>query len=129
MYLVELAVVAEEDPQQLGDGEDHLAVGDVFEELLLGPVGPQKLPLLMAAGAEAPKLADRDQSAGAEERGLSPSRTMIAVAAQEREIARSHVGHRLGSRLIRRSSAASTEGPAPYGIARGTMKGWPSISS
>ncbi len=42
-----LAVVAEEEAEPLGDGEDHLTVGDVFEQLLLGPGRPQQLPLLM----------------------------------------------------------------------------------
>jgi len=47
-FAQELSVVTEEDPQPLGDGEDHLAVGDVFEQFALGPVRPRKLALLMA---------------------------------------------------------------------------------
>ncbi|MGB5888398.1 MAG: hypothetical protein WBH75_00345 [Thermoanaerobaculia bacterium] len=52
-----LAVVAKEDPQPFGDGKDHLAVGDVFEQLLLGPGRPQQLPLLMTAWTKAAQLA------------------------------------------------------------------------
>jgi hypothetical protein len=42
-----LAVIAAEDSQPLGDGEDHLPVRDVFEQLLLGPPRPEELTLLM----------------------------------------------------------------------------------
>ena len=52
-----LPVVAEEHSQPLGDREDHLAVGNILEQLLVGPVRPQKLALLVAAWAQAPKLA------------------------------------------------------------------------
>ncbi len=47
----ELSVIAQEDPQPLGEGEDDLAVGDLLEQLMLSPVCPEKLPLLVAAGA------------------------------------------------------------------------------
>jgi hypothetical protein len=53
----EFPVVAEEDPQPLGNGEDHLAVRNIVEQLLLGPLRPQKLAFLVAARAQAPELA------------------------------------------------------------------------
>ena len=37
----ELAVKSEKDPEPLGDGEDHLTVGDILEQLTLCPVHPQ----------------------------------------------------------------------------------------
>jgi len=52
-----LPVVAEEDPQALGHREDHLAVGNILEQLLVGPVRPQELALLVAAWTQTPKLA------------------------------------------------------------------------
>ena len=60
----QLAVIAKEDPQSLGDGEDDLAVGGVFEELLLGPGRPQQLPLLMAAWAQGSGLAAEAEPPG-----------------------------------------------------------------
>ena len=41
----ELAVLEEEGPQALGDGEDELAVGEGVEEHVLEPVGPDLEPL------------------------------------------------------------------------------------
>jgi hypothetical protein len=43
----ELAIVAKEEAQPLGDGQYNLTMWDVFEQLL-GPYGPQKLTLLVA---------------------------------------------------------------------------------
>ena len=80
----ELAVVAKEDPQPLGDGEDHLAVGDVLEQLLLGPVRPQKLALLVAARAQAPELAgEGDQKLVPAVRAAHPGDALVEDAAVE----------------------------------------------
>jgi len=46
------AVVAEEDAEHLGDGEDDLAVGDIREELLPHPLAPLLKSLRMAGWAE-----------------------------------------------------------------------------
>ena len=44
------AVVAEVDPQALGDGEDHLAMGNVLQDMLGSPLSPQEFALGMAGG-------------------------------------------------------------------------------
>ena len=51
------ARVLEEHPQPLGDGENHLAVGDIEQERLPHPFAPLLKPLGMAGGAEAPGAA------------------------------------------------------------------------
>ncbi len=80
----ELAIVAEEDPQPLGDREDDLAVGNVFEQLLLGPVRPQKLALLVAARAQAPELAgEGDQELMPAVRAAHPGDALVEDAAVE----------------------------------------------
>jgi hypothetical protein len=80
----ELAIVAEEDPQPPGDREDHLAVGDILEQLTLGPVDPQKLPLLMAARAQTPKLArEGDEKLVTTVRAAHPGDTLVEDAAVE----------------------------------------------
>ena len=80
----ELAVVAEEDSEPLRDGEDHLAMGDVFEQLLLGPSRPQQLTLLVAARAEPPELAgEGDQKLVSALRAAHPGDTLVEDAAIE----------------------------------------------
>ena len=49
----ELSVVAQEHPEPLGDGEDRLAVGNVFEQLLLGPHRPKRPTRLFQGPYEA----------------------------------------------------------------------------
>ena len=49
----EPALVLEEDPKHPGDGEDHLAVGDIQEKLLPHPLAPFLEPLGMTRRAEA----------------------------------------------------------------------------
>jgi len=44
----QFSIVAEEDSQSFWDGENHLAVRDVFEELFAGPMGPNELTLFVA---------------------------------------------------------------------------------
>ena len=44
----QFTIVAEEDSQALGDGENHLAVRDVFEQLFAGPMRPYELTLFVA---------------------------------------------------------------------------------
>ena len=63
----EPAVVEEEGPQSLGDGEDELAVWDGVEEFVLEPVGPDLEALGVTAGAEVARLA----AEGNEELGLA----------------------------------------------------------
>jgi len=57
------ALVLEEDPQQLRDGEDHLAMRNVQEELFPHPVSPLLLSLGMAGRAEPPGLAGKRHQA------------------------------------------------------------------
>jgi len=47
------ALVAEEDAQHLGDGKDHLTVGDIQDELLPHPLAPLLKALGMTRGTEA----------------------------------------------------------------------------
>ena len=42
------SIVAEEDSQPFWDGENHLAVRNVFEQLLAGPMGPQEFTFFVA---------------------------------------------------------------------------------
>ncbi len=80
----ELAVVAEEDSKPLGNREDHLAVRDILEQFLLGPVRPQKLALLVAAWAQAPELArEGDQELMPAVRAAHPGNTLVEDAAVE----------------------------------------------
>ena len=44
----EFTIVTEEDFQPLGEGENDLAVRDIFEQLLSGPMGPQELTFFVA---------------------------------------------------------------------------------
>ncbi len=53
----QFSVVAEEDSQSLRQGENHLTVGDIFEQLLPGPMSPQELSFFMATGAQTPCFA------------------------------------------------------------------------
>ena len=55
------ALELEEDPQHLGDREDHLAVRDAQEERLPHPHAPLLQPLGMARGTKAPRLAGKRQ--------------------------------------------------------------------
>ena len=48
----EPALVLEEDPQHLGDGEDHLAVGNIQKKFFPHPLGPLFDPLGMARWAK-----------------------------------------------------------------------------
>ena len=59
-------------------------MGDVLEQLLLGPVRPQKLALLMAARAQAPELAgEGDQKLVAAVRAAHPGDALVEDAAIE----------------------------------------------
>lgn len=53
----ESAVVQEEGPQALGDGEHEHPVRDSVEELVVEPVGPDLESLGVACGTENPRLA------------------------------------------------------------------------
>ncbi len=44
----EFSIVAEEDSQPLGEGENDLAVRDIFEQLFAGPMRPYELTLFVA---------------------------------------------------------------------------------
>jgi hypothetical protein len=50
------AVVLEEEPEHLGDGEDDLAVRDIEEKLLSHPLAPLLQAFGMAGGTEAAVL-------------------------------------------------------------------------
>jgi len=66
------------------DGEDNLAVRDVLEQLLLGPIGPHQLALLVAARAQAPELAgEGDQELVAALRAAHPGDPQVEDAAVE----------------------------------------------
>lgn len=59
-------------------------MGDVFEQLLLGPLGPEQLTLLMAAWAQAPELAgEGDQELMAAVRAAHPGDTVVENPAVE----------------------------------------------
>ena len=51
------ALVLEEDPQPLGDGEDDLAMGNIQKERLPHPLAPFLKPFGMARRAESPGAA------------------------------------------------------------------------
>ena len=57
------ALVAEEDAQHLGDGKDHLAVGDIQDELLPHPLAPLLKALGMTPGTEAAGAARKHKQA------------------------------------------------------------------
>ena len=70
--------------RQLGDREHHLAVRDVFEQFPLGPIHPQKLALLVAAGAQAPELAgEGDEELVPAIRAAHPGDALVEEAAIE----------------------------------------------
>jgi hypothetical protein len=83
-FTEELSVVAEEDPQPLGDGEHHLAVVDVLEQLFLRPGRPQQVSLLMTAWAQGPQLAGEGHQKLVPAVGAADSRhTVVEDAAVE----------------------------------------------
>ncbi len=47
----QFSIVAEEDSQSFWDGENHLAMRDIFEQLFAGPMGPYELTLFVATRA------------------------------------------------------------------------------
>lgn len=78
----EPSVVAEKHPQALRDSKDHLAVGDVLEEFVLRPVGPQDLALGMAAWTQAANFAgesDEEVEAAFPAAGASDAAVQVPV--------------------------------------------------
>jgi hypothetical protein len=66
------------------DGEDHLAVGEVLEQLVLSPLRPQQLALLMTARAQPPELAgERDEKLVPALRAAHPGDALVEDAAIE----------------------------------------------
>ena len=53
----QFSIVAEEDSQALGEGENDLPVRDIFEQLLSGPMGPQELTLFVATRTQTSSFA------------------------------------------------------------------------
>ncbi len=53
----EFSIVAEEDSQALGEGENDLPMRDIFEQLLSGPMGPQELTFLVATRTQTSRFA------------------------------------------------------------------------
>lgn len=56
-FTQELAVILEENPEHLRDGEDDLTVGDIEEKLLPHPLAPLLKALGMAGGTKSPGAA------------------------------------------------------------------------
>ena len=77
----EPALVLEENPQHLGNCEDHLSVRNIQKECLSYPLAPLLQPLGMTRGAEAPGAAGKHQeSLVPTVRTANPSKSAARVA-------------------------------------------------
>jgi len=78
------AVVAEEDAEHLGDGEDDLAVRDIQKECLPHPLSPFLEPLRVTRWTESPRAAgEHQESLLATVRTADSSKPAAGVAAVE----------------------------------------------
>jgi hypothetical protein len=73
-----LATLSEDPAQEAGHGEDEMAMRDGREDLVLQPLGPQKLLLLLARRAEVPAAArERAKHARPASRAPKPGEAMF----------------------------------------------------
>ena len=70
----EFPIVAEEDSQSFWDGENHLAVRDLFEQLFAGPMGPYELTFFVATRTKADLLCGLPEEAPRGARNQNPNR-------------------------------------------------------